>query len=62
MGVDDSIETRNTADGMQHDTGAGDQGMMFGFACRETDVLMPMPIYLAHKISKRLSDVRKQGM
>ena len=59
MGVDNSIETRG---GNSFDTGAGDQGMMFGFACKETDVLMPMPIYLAHKMSKRLSDVRKQGI
>jgi S-adenosylmethionine synthetase len=61
MGVDHSLEAKETK-ANEEDSGAGDQGMMFGYACNETDTYMPMPIHLAHSLSKKLSEVRKQGV
>ena len=63
LGVDHAMEDKSgeMKDANIEHVGAGDQGMMFGFACNETDTLMPMPIYMAHKLSRRLSELRKDG-
>jgi S-adenosylmethionine synthetase len=64
QGVDMALEYRKNGDGEAEleAIGAGDQGMMFGFACNETEALMPLPIYLAHGLTRRLAQVRRNGV
>jgi S-adenosylmethionine synthetase len=62
MGVDKAMEQRAGTGDHYDEVGAGDQGMMFGYACDETEDLMPMPIWLAHRLAHRLSEVRKSGV
>jgi S-adenosylmethionine synthetase len=62
MGVDKAAEQRAGTGEQYDEIGAGDQGMMFGYACDETDDLMPMPIWLAHRLAHRLAEVRKAGV
>jgi S-adenosylmethionine synthetase len=62
MGVDKALEMRSGGGDLFDELGAGDQGMMIGYACRDTEELMPMPIAAAHRLAKRLADVRRAGI